>query len=399
MSSHRICIVSARFYPQTVGSGTAAYSIAHALATRGHTVTVITDYALKARHTDQAFPFALEYVHDLELFATGKQSMQRPGKELYDHINSVSPDILQVSNFMPMLLVSTYRQLVKCPIVFIPYNTPVLEERSIGYYPTADLDIALAKFIIATNAYDSIIAGSKAYHNSLAALGARENKTTLTYLGIELDTLQHPLKAINDIFSEYFGDALTSKDAYMILPSRITAQKGVFTAVRALEIINKKHDLKLVLTGMYDPFDIHYAEQVNQLARELSVDTKVIRPRKVIPREVLPLFYKAAKSAIVPSLYEGLGLSAIEAQALQVPLVVSDTTGLNEIVTHGQNGLMSQPEDAKSFADNIQLVLEDKRLGRKLTREGLATVSKFDISNHAADLEKVYAKLLKDKNP
>lgn len=392
---YSICIVSARFYPQVVGSGTSAYLLACRLAKNGHEVTVITDQALEELHHNQTFPFAVQYVHDLELYSVGKTSMQVPGVELYKQLVRNSPDLIQVCNFMPMFIISTFRELLSCPVVFMPFNTPIVKERTIGYYPIPELDVALAKFIIKSNAYDRVIAGSEAYLTSLISLGARTEAIQFSLLGVALDELQlAPATTEAEAFQKYFGDSLKPGEDYIILPSRITKQKGILDAIRALEIVNKKHKIKLVLTGMHNPFNIKYGDSVKELAKELLVHTKIISPLETIPRETLPIFYKASRVSIVPSLYEGLGLSAIESQALGVPLITSDTTGLNEIVTNGVNGLTSLPGDPKSLANNIKLLLEDQALARNLVINAHTTVKKFDISRHVTSLEITYKELL-----
>jgi len=388
-----VCIVSARFYPQVVGSGTAAYSVAKGLAAAGHKVIVITDYALKRFHKNHVLPFSIRYVHNLEAYATGKASMQSPGQELYEHIKDVSPDILQVCNFMPMFLVSTYRNLIHCPVIFLPYNTPVIRERSIDYYSSPELDIALARFIVKISTYDQLIAGSKAYYKSLISLGAKKEKIKLSYLGIELNELQTQLPPNKEVFQEYFGNKLLPNETYLILPSRITKQKGIMDAIHTLEIVNRKHNIKLLLTGMHEPFDTTYANNVAKLARELSIADKVIEPLKEFYKDEVRKLGKELK--IVPSLYEGLGLSAIEAQALGVPLVASDTSGLNEVVTNGINGLTSPPQNPQILAECVGTLLEDQSLAQSLSRNGLETVKKFDISHHTRELEEIYEEVVK----
>lgn len=396
---YKIGVVSARFYPQVVGSGTSAYMTACTLARNGHEVTVITDASLQGSHRNCNFPFKVVYIKDLEAYATGKASMQSPGQELYLQIKALSPDILHVCNFMPMLQISIFSSLLKMPVVFMPHNTPVLGERAIGYYQVPEVDVALASFILKSGAFDRLIAGSKAYFESLTHLGADPEKTTEVYLGIDIDEVQKDSQQPKEaLFLEYFADSLSPNDRYIILPSRITKQKGITDAIKALSIVNQTHEIKLLLTGMHNPFHSEYADEVNNLARELSLESKILKPIKTIPREVLPVFYKHAQITIVPSLYEGLGLAAIEAQALGVPVIASDTTGLDEVVTDGENGLLSPPANPEVLASRILTLLDDQGLRERLIQNGLKDVHKFDIVKHVAALEEIYKEIIENRN-
>ena len=67
---------------------------------------------------------------------------------------------------------------------------------------------------------------------------------------------------------------------------------------------------------MVCPFDQKYADRVWDEIRALNLQDRIIVPASRIKIEHLASFYRESKMVIIPSWYEGLGLSAIEAQVL-----------------------------------------------------------------------------------
>ena len=81
--------------------------------------------------------------------------------------------------------------------------------------------------------------------------------------------------------------------------------------------------------------------------------------------------YAEAAVAVVPSLYEGFSLPAVEAMACAVPLVTTTGGALPEVVgKDGEAALLVPPGDAGALATAINRVLEDASLGRRLGTAG-----------------------------
>jgi glycosyltransferase involved in cell wall biosynthesis len=68
------------------------------------------------------------------------------------------------------------------------------------------------------------------------------------------------------------------------------------------------------------------------------------------PRELL----RALDIFLMPSLYEGLGIAALEAMACGLPVIASDTGGLHEAVEDSRTGLLVPPGDAVALAHAIE---------------------------------------------
>jgi glycosyltransferase involved in cell wall biosynthesis len=79
----------------------------------------------------------------------------------------------------------------------------------------------------------------------------------------------------------------------------------------------------------------------------------------IIDDQTLKSIYACADVCVVPSLYEPFGIVAIEAMAAKVPVVVSDTGGLAEIVEHDKTGIKVFPGSSDSLAWGITRVLTD----------------------------------------
>jgi glycogen synthase len=396
----QVCIISSRFFPQIVGSGTSAYIMAMGLAERKHDVTVITDESLRQSHGTKSFPFKLLYVAGLENFAIGAASFRTPAVQLIECIRSVAPDIIHVCNFMPMFLVTILKHLIPYPTVFTFFNTPVKDKRAIGYFDKPELDLSLASYILTSHGYEKLILGSQNYIDSAVRLGAEPQKLKLSYLGIgELAFATAISAKLNlTLMQKYLGNQLSESDTYILLPSRITKQKGILEAVQALGEIHRKGDpSKLLLTGMATPFDPTYARLVLQEAERLGVSQHIVIPKQPISRDDLPHFFTGARVVIVPSWYEGLGLAAIEAQLIGAPLAVSAVAGLSEIVTHNETGLTFPPHDPHGIAAAVTQLTTDAVLAKKLVENAKVSVKKFATHDHISDLEDCYQELVREK--
>ena len=65
--------------------------------------------------------------------------------------------------------------------------------------------------------------------------------------------------------------------------------------------------------------------------------------------ENIDKFFKRADLFLLTSLWEGLPISLIEALVSSVPVVVSDTGGIRDILENGKGGLIIEPQDVQGF--------------------------------------------------
>ncbi|HEX5615012.1 MAG TPA: glycosyltransferase family 4 protein, partial [Acidimicrobiia bacterium] len=85
--------------------------------------------------------------------------------------------------------------------------------------------------------------------------------------------------------------------------------------------------------------------------------------------------YAEAEVAVVPSLYEGFSLPAIEAMSCGVPLVATTGGALPEVVgTHGESGMLVPPADPGALANQILELLERPELRARVGDAGRARV-------------------------
>jgi glycosyltransferase involved in cell wall biosynthesis len=122
--------------------------------------------------------------------------------------------------------------------------------------------------------------------------------------------------------------------------------KGVEYLVRAFARVQPElpHS-KLVLILSQKPKKRYL--MIKKLIRDLELKDHVIL-KKSVPYKDLPGYIKAADTVVVPSLAEGFGFAAAESSAMNVPVVVSNTSSLPE-VAHGRV-VFAKPKDSKSLA-------------------------------------------------
>lgn len=97
--------------------------------------------------------------------------------------------------------------------------------------------------------------------------------------------------------------------------------------------------------------------------------------------------YAGAAAVVIPSLYEGFGLPALEAMACAAPLITTDRASLPEVV--GSAALISQP-DEKSLAMSLARLLTDQDLRRGLVEAGPERARLFTWEKAAAKVLEVY---------
>ena len=133
-------------------------------------------------------------------------------------------------------------------------------------------------------------------------------------------------------------------------------------------------DLRLMLSGPAD-------EATQHQALRLGIYERIIFAGRISDAD-LPAYYRGASVVTMPSLYEGFGLPPLEGMASGVPVVVSDTTSLPEVV--GDAGILVNPEDAESIADGLTRALTDNELRSTLQQRGLARAKLFNWDQVAA---------------
>ena len=138
--------------------------------------------------------------------------------------------------------------------------------------------------------------------------------------------------------------------------------KGLDPLLRAFAIVRARRPAELVVVGRP-----RTGGPIPRLLDELHLNGSV-RFVSGLPDQELVALYAEAEAAVVPSLYEGFSLPAVEAMACGLPLVATTAGALPEVV--GDAALLVPPGDPCALADRLTALLTDAGLRRGLGERG-----------------------------
>ncbi len=97
---------------------------------------------------------------------------------------------------------------------------------------------------------------------------------------------------------------------------------------------------------------------------------------------------------VMPSTWEGFGVSAIEAAAMELPVVASNIHGIPDVVEDGVTGILVPPKDVHALSEAILRLLRDPEERSRMGRAGHALVSeRYSWAENARQMEGLYAEL------
>jgi glycosyltransferase involved in cell wall biosynthesis len=134
-----------------------------------------------------------------------------------------------------------------------------------------------------------------------------------------------------------------------------------------------------------------------QRTLEAQASTLGVRNRVVFLgyREDVPDLLACADLLVLPSLFEGLPLSVLEAMAAGRPVIASDVGGTNEAIAQDQTGLLVPPANPWALAGAIRRVLFDRQLANRLAACGKARAhEEFSAATMVQSVTQIYEDVL-----
>jgi glycosyltransferase involved in cell wall biosynthesis len=174
---------------------------------------------------------------------------------------------------------------------------------------------------------------------------------------------------------------------FFLYPAITYPHKGHEHLVRAFAAVaGPRPDALLVLAGG----EAQREEALRALIASLGLGDRVRRIGRV-PEGDLDALYREAVALVLPSRYEGFGMTVLEAMSRRCPVIAADATALPEVV--GDAGLLVDPDDPEPWSRAMVHLLDDPDRRRRLADAGEARARTFDWGRSARLLAGVYREL------
>jgi glycosyltransferase involved in cell wall biosynthesis len=196
----------------------------------------------------------------------------------------------------------------------------------------------------------------------------------------KVETIHYGLDGIPEAWGVNPPDDVPGDVRVLLAVARLTDQKGIDLAIRALATL--PDDTVLVVLG-----DGPERATLVRLARELGLERRVFLLGRVPD---VGAWLGRATVLVHPARWEGFGLAVLEAMLASLPVVATNVSALPELIVDGESGVLVQPDDAEALAHGIAHALETPQLGAG----GLARAqSEFSVGRMADRTAALYGRL------
>ncbi|MHB8781575.1 MAG: glycosyltransferase family 4 protein [Candidatus Geothermincolia bacterium] len=232
----------------------------------------------------------------------------------------------------------------------------------------------------------AVLADSHFTAGELAELtGADMEKVRVVYPGLDERFRRPGAEAIERALRE-----MGMNSPYIAYVGNMHPRKNLPVLLRAFASLVSRvpHHLAVIGGGgLGRQNDQEYVKLAAEVER-LGIRDRV-RFTGYVPDEQLPALLSGAELLVLPSLYEGFGLPALEAMACGVPVIVSRRASLPEVV--GDAGIyIEDPEDEREVAERVLSLIESPQRRLELAALGLKRASLFSWPEAARRVLDVY---------
>jgi glycosyltransferase involved in cell wall biosynthesis len=294
-------------------------------------------------------------------------------------------DIIHAHDWLVGDAAIALKHLFKIPLIATFHATEY--GRYNGIYTNEQRYVASKEGHLAYNAWRIIVCSGYMRQELQRALGTPWDKVDVVYNGIRAE------KKHRDPHFDYQAFRLRyaengEKIVYYV--GRIAYEKGVAVLLNAApKVIWEMHgSVKFVIVGGGN------TNKLKEQAWNLGIWSKCYFTG-FMSDEDLNKFQSVADCAVFPSLYEPFGIVALESFAARVPVVVSDTGGLPEVVRHTKTGIVTYSNNADSLAWGILEVLKNPGYAQWLVDNAYEDLeARFSWPKLAYQTEAVYGLVL-----
>lgn len=159
---------------------------------------------------------------------------------------------------------------------------------------------------------------------------------------------------------------------------------------------NKNHEIVIRALAKLADNRIHYMicgegkrrKYLEQVIQELHLEAQIHMPGYV--QDMAPIL-NAADCFVFPSIREGLGMAALEAMSVGLPLITSDNRGSREYMRDNETGYVCKKNSSQEYVKAIRSLLYNRMKCLKMGENSRATSADFDSTRVKKRMEEVYS--------
>jgi glycosyltransferase involved in cell wall biosynthesis len=377
--------LASEFPPAKIfGLGRYVHDLARAQVRRGHEVHVVTN-SLSGK--DQESEVHGIRVHRINfpsppMPADGATQVTQFNACLYERVLELqgelaSPAVIVAHDWLTLLSADAVKRRLGGKLVLTMHDTVI--GKTFGTMSNEDKYIALVERWGCQIA-DLVIPVSGHVRNELVGVyQAPSEKLHVVPCGVDPAWFQ---SVTSDYLADLRSAVASPGEAIITYVGRLDPEKGVDRLIEALSVVSVRHpQLRLVIAGKgAEQAKLETLAMQKGLKQRISFLGYVTGP-------ALEALYKISNILVCPSLYEPFGIVPLEGMINRVPVIVSDTGGMAEIVEHGRTGIKVPPGDVKALARSLESLLDDPAEARRLGSAG------FDRANQAYSWDNVAERL------
>lgn len=365
-------------YPTFGGSGVVATELGKSLAKKGHNVHFITySQPVRLGSFRENVTYHEVAVSDYPLFEYQPYETVLASK-MVDVVKHEGLDILHVHYAIPhasaafMAKMILRSQGIEIPFVTTLHGTDIT---LVGRDPSFEPVITFC-----LNESDAVTAVSQSLKDD-----TYKHFSTTRHIDVIPNFIQVP-GDFETLDRSRRGRYAADDEFLLCHVSNFRKVKRVKDVLRVFQKVNAVKPSRLMLVG-----DGPERYKLEELCRELNLCDRVKFLGKVMDTQhVLQL----SDLFILPSETESFGLAALEAMAVGVPVISSNTGGIPEVNVQGVTGYLSNVGDVDDMANNALEILKTPENLLKFRRNAQARALQFDIDSVVKQYEEVYASLL-----
>ena len=367
-------------YPTFGGSGVVATELGKALASEGHQIHFITySQPFRLNHFNENLFYHEVSVSNYPLFEYQPYESALASK-LVDVVKYEKLDLLHVHYAIPhasaalMAKNILYKQGINIPFITTLHGTDIT---LVGKDPCFE---PVIKYSIEES--DAVTAVSQSLKNDTQSIFKIKNEIHVIPNFIDITEYEN-ISQVHKCHRKYYSP---NGEKIIVHVSNFRAVKRVDDVLRVFDRIRKKIPSKLILIG-----DGPERSNIEKLCRELNTCNDIHSVGKIIdPKELLCI----GDLFILPSETESFGLAALEAMAMKIPVISSNTGGLPEVNLQGETGYLSEVGNVDEMAENAISILTDENKLNLFKQQAFQQAAKYDIKNIIPLYEKLYHQVI-----